>query len=55
MFACATAREDAWLALLEKAYAKLHGCYQALEGGTLLQVSRYQTNGVIVMNILVPK
>lgn len=37
VFVATTAAADNFLPLLEKAYAKLHGCYQALEGGTLLQ------------------
>lgn len=29
-----TCKDDLWLLILEKAYAKLHGCYCALRGGS---------------------
>ena len=37
LFAHCADRQEIWVPLMEKAYAKLHGCYQHLEGGSIAQ------------------
>lgn len=37
---------DLWLPLLEKAYAKIHGCYERIDGGTIGEVLETFSGGV---------
>lgn len=37
LFAHCADRQEIWVPLMEKAYAKVHGCYQHLEGGSIAQ------------------
>jgi len=46
VFACCTHPDEFWLPLLEKAFAKLLGNYQALEGGHAGTALAYLTGGI---------
>ena len=35
------AQQEAWLMVVEKAFAKLHGCYEALAGGQVASALSY--------------
>jgi calpain len=38
--------DEFWVALIEKAFAKLHGCYEAIEGGMPIESMVDMTGGL---------
>ena len=52
LYAHSTGEREAWLMVVEKAFAKLHGCYEALDKGHVACALAYITGGVAETDLL---